>query len=383
MGTNLNLDKDEAIGYIQDFMDEKSNESLDFDFVPSGVKMLGFQITKPGVKYRFDKSESINEGGVNRRLDGAAMTVDIGMKEIASSKQPYIEDEDFAKVIWVICHESVHVRQCNDTFRKTDATFRNKQQAIESLAIYNNPIYYMDCHNYEKNSNELEAEYYGFLQMVDYFHDNFPYVSNREKNKMIVNLVNQHCQRDYFLGPKGRTFNSIDEIDEAFQDAYTASFTTMKKYPMPGTREFTRLFGDAYSDNCVNKDALTICAKGDEKLRTVFENANSRFEQDLIVAAVNKRICPDYDSNSRCLENVDLSYQHVIADKYDEIIAERSKTDTWYDKTYKEANERNFGTDVTMESKSEPETEDVEMHNNRRLPHIEWGDDKDKQDEFQ
>lgn len=381
MSTNLKLKKNAAVKSIRDFMDMKSNESLDFDFVPSGVKLLGFQITKPGVKYRFDNSESINEGGVNRRLDGAAMTVDIGMKEIASSKQPYIEDEDFAKVIWVICHESVHVRQCNDTFRKTDADFANKQQAIESLAIYNNPIYYTDCHNYEKNSNELEAEYHGFLQMVDYFHDNFPYVSNREKNKMIVNLVNQHCQRDYFLGPKGRTFNSIDEIDEAFQDAYILSFTTMKKYPMPGTREFTRLFGDAYSGNCVNKDVLAICAGGDEKLRIVFENANSRFEQDLIVAAVNRRICSDYDSNSRCLDDVDLSYQHVIADKYDEIMAERSKAETWYDKAYKEVNERNFDTDV--ETKSEPEVKDVEMHNNRRLPHIDWGDDKDKQDEFQ
>ena len=76
MGINLKLKKNVAMKSIRDFMDMKSNESLDFDFVPSGVKMLGFQITKPGVTYRFDNSESVNEGGVNRRLDGAAMTVD-------------------------------------------------------------------------------------------------------------------------------------------------------------------------------------------------------------------------------------------------------------------------------------------------------------------
>ena len=36
MSINLNLDKDVALKYIRDFMDVKSNESFDFDFVPSG-----------------------------------------------------------------------------------------------------------------------------------------------------------------------------------------------------------------------------------------------------------------------------------------------------------------------------------------------------------
>ena len=122
---------------------------------------------------------------------------------------------------------------------------------------------------------------------------------------------------------------------------------------------------------------------GDEKLKTVFEDASSRLEQDSIAAAVTRRVYPNFGIGYKCLENVDLSYQHVIADKYDEIIAKRNKIDTWYDRTYKEAHGRYFGTDATVKSKSEPEIKGIERYNNRRLPYIDWGDDKDKQDEFE
>lgn len=384
MSHKLKLRQDDAFDYIDDLMHEKLQESKSFAFTPVNLKMFGKSVVKTGVKYRRDDSQEITEGSANMYGGDGIINVRVGTKDLKPKDNTgYVEDEDFAKAIWVVCHESVHVEQCNQKFRQIDADFKTVQQAIESMATCGNEIFYRNFHNYEKNTNELEAEYVGFMQMVDFLYDTFDYVSDADKEAIVVNLVNEHCERDYFLGPKGRKFHSIDEIASAFETAYVKSFDSPKEYPIPGTSDFNRLFGDINNSDCPNNDVLAKCMAGDEKLKLVFEKASSRMEQDSIAAAVTRRVYPNFGISYKCLENIDLSYQHVIADRYDEIMAEQSKTDTWYDRTYKEANERNFGTDVTMESKSEPETEDVEIHNNRRLPHIEWDNDEDKQDEFE
>ena len=384
MGCELKLRRADALNHIRDLMIMKSEESKQFAYVPKGLRILGKSLQSDGVKYKFDYRKPVANGLVSMLPDDSVISASIGVKNLKpKTNDTYVEDEDFAKVIWVLCHESAHVKQCNEKFSQIDADLSVKQQAIENVATRQNRIYYTDFHNYEKNSNELEAEWSGFVDMVEYLHTHMDWVDNAYKDEMIVNIVNQQCENDYFLGPKGRKFLSVAEIEDAFQMAYIESFDTPKKYPMPGTNVFDTIFGDVNQKGCKNKDVLAICAGGDEKLRTVFANADSRFEQDLIVAAVNKRVCPTQWSGYKCLDDIDLSYQHVIADKYDEIMAERSKTDTWYDRAYKEADKRNVGADEKTESESEPEVKDVEMHNNRRLPHIEWDNEEDKQDEFQ
>lgn len=78
------------------------------------------------------------------------------------------------------------------------------------------------------------------------------------------------------------------------------------------------MFGDINNPDYPNNDVLAKSISGDKKFKTVFENAGSRVEQDLIVAAIIRWIYPKFGIGYKCLKNVDLSYQHVISDKCDE-----------------------------------------------------------------
>ena len=242
MSHKLEISQTEAFRYVDMLMRRKSQESKAFDFTPVNLKMFGKSVVKTGVVYRRDDSQEITEGSANMYGGDGIINVQVGTKDLKPKDDTgYVEDEDFAKVIWVVCHESVHVKQCNQDFRQVDTDSKTIQQAIESIATCGNDIFYRNFHNYERDTNELEAEYVGFTQMVDFLYDTFDYVSDADKEAIVVNLVNKHCERDYFLGPKGRKFHSSDEITSAFETAYIKSFDSLKEYPIPGTSDFNRL----------------------------------------------------------------------------------------------------------------------------------------------
>lgn len=78
------------------------------------------------------------------------------------------------------------------------------------------------------------------------------------------------------------------------------------------------------------------------KVVWVFEHADSRYEQDLIVACINKELHPEYCSSFRCLDDVDLSYDTVVLHRYDELIQADNISNSLYEQRYRETYERNF-----------------------------------------
>lgn len=353
------LSKNDTMHLLKELMSVKRIESVVLKYCPSGFLFL----KNKGVNYRVDKTQKLTDGSSMMTEYGNIFAVNIGVQGMFDNY--YVDDMDFAKVVWVLEHEFIHVCQCNDNFQKSNSSEFVKCQAIEVLSSYDNPIYYKSFHNYEKNSNELEAEYYGFVCMVDYLYATFDNVSVDYIDSIIVDLVNKQCENDYFLHPD-RKFTTVDEIKTAFQDAYVNSFYAMKDYPIPGTDTFDNIFGDVHSNHCLNTDSFACCMANDDKLRFVFEHANSRYEQDLIVACINKELHPEYCSSFRCLDDVDLSYDTVVLHRYDELIQADNISNSLYEQRYRETYERNFG----------------QMNKYRELPYVDCDDSVDIFDDY-
>lgn len=323
MSHNLKLTRRDAFDRIDDLMAMKSKESRHFDFSPVNLKVFGKSVLKSGVKYSRDNSLEFTEGLSDMRNTDGVCHVQIGTKGLMPDDTEYVDDEAFVKILWVICHESQHVKQCNDIFRQSDTSDVFAKQAIEVMAVHGNNIFYKNFHNYEHNTNEINAEYSGFTEAIRYLYGTFDNTSRTDIDDIVVNLVNKQCKRDYFLSSYGSDFHSVDEIMGAFEDAYINAFDHMQEYPIPGTPVFNRLFGDIDSPDCKNNDVLAKCLAGDEKLRTVFANASDRSEQLSIMASVTKRVYPSFGNSYKCLNDVDLSYEHLVEDKYAKIIQDK------------------------------------------------------------
>ena len=310
-----------------------------------------------------------------------------GVKEYSSLfGKDYIDIIDYARMILNVYHESQHAIQCNDVFNTSDSFAQ--VQAIENIAGYNNPEYYVCGGNYQINLSEIDAEHSGFLALKAYLSKT---VGEDMTKEIIVNLVNQKISDSdgrYFIKNTNGQFSIDDEnvmerIDDAFADAYAASFDTWKRYDLDGP------IPDMLLEMGIDKpDAFKEYVKTDKKARSVYEHARTREEQDLVVAAINCKLHPEYKHYFKCLENVDLSYEHVIEERYAELVNEgKVEPDKIYERKYEEAHERLFGDNSTKDSEKQmfKERDNVQpkLHNNRRLPNIIYDDDADKQTQLE
>ena len=310
-----------------------------------------------------------------------------GLEEHRVFFKNVVDDTDYARMILNIYHEGQHATQFNQFFQSDDEFAKN--QALEEIAKYNNPEYYLCGENYKINSNEIQAEYVAFKRLNGYLSS---IVSNKEKKEILLNLVNQkivESNGNYFIADKGGVFtkdekdtignNIIEKIDDAFADAYAASFDTWKRYDLDGP------VPEILTEMGIDKsDEFKEYVNTDSKARSVYEHARTREEQDLVVAAINCELHPEYNHYFKCLENVDLSYEHVIEERYTELVNEgKVEQDKIYDRKYEEAHERLFGDNSTKDSAKQRDSQDrvkPKLDNGRRLPYIDSGN-SNKQNE--
>lgn len=306
-----------------------------------------------------------------------------GVKEYSSLfGKDYIDVVDYARMVLNVYHESQHAIQCNEVFNTSDSFAQ--VQAIEDIAGYNNPEYYLCGGNYQMNLNEIDAEHSGFLALKTYLSE---IVGEEMSKDIIVNLINQKISDSdgrYFIKNSDGQFSIDDEnvieiIDDAFADAYVESFDAWKRYELDGP------IPDMLLEMGIDKpDEFKEYVKTDKKARSVYEHARTREEQDLVVAAINCKLHPEYKLYFKCLENVDLSYEHVIEERYAELVNEgKVETDKIYDRKYQETNERLFGDNSTRESEKQRDSQErvkPKLDNGRKLPYIDYGN-SDKQNE--
>ena len=169
-----------------------------------------------------------------------------GVKEYSSLfGKDYIDIIDYARMILNVYHESQHAIQCNEVFNTSDSFAQ--AQAIENIAGYNNPEYYVCGGNYQINLSEIDAEHSGFLALKVYLSKA---VGEDMTKEIIVNLVNQKISDSdgrYFIKNTNGQFSIDDEhvIEERYAELVKeGKVETDKIYERKYEEAHERLFGD-------------------------------------------------------------------------------------------------------------------------------------------
>lgn len=295
----------------------------------------------------------------------------------------YVNVVDYLRMVLNVYHEGQHAIQCNEFFN-TDSSLA-QVQAIEDIAGYNNPEYYLCNGNYQINFNEIDAEYNGFLALKTYLSE---ILSEDIANKAVVNLINQKIidsNGKYFIENQGGQFsmdeeNIIGKIENAFVDAYAESFNAWKTYNLDGP------IPDMLLEMGIDKpDEFKEYVKTDKKARIVYENARTREEQDLVVAAINCKLHPEYRHYFKCLDDVDLSYEHIIEERYAVLVNEgKAEPDKIYGRKYREIQNRIFGDNIKETSK-QCDSQAMKkirpkLSNGRELPYVDYSNEDDSYD---
>ena len=350
MKSRLGLSKENAIFQATELMDKYG-------------KALSQKLNK-NILYSYYEQYDIRTSGYVPNVKEGMDMIRIGKSDLEEHRvffKNVVDDTDYARMILNIYHEGQHAIQFNQFFQSDDVLAKN--QAIEEIAKYDNPEYYLCGENYKINLNEIQAEHSAFKRLNSHLSSA---VSNEERNEILLNLVNQKIVESndgYFIGDKGGTFvmderDVIEQIDDAFADAYAASFDAWKRYDLDGP------IPDMLLEMGIDKpDEFKEYVKTDKKARSVYEHARTREEQDLVVAAINCKLHPEYKYYFKCLENVDLSYEHVIEERYIELVNEgKVEQDKIYDRTYQETKQRLFGDNepVKVPEKKAPDKKDLQ-----------------------
>lgn len=164
-----------------------------------------------------------------------AYKVELGTCEIqhATNKplfflQPKIQDEDFARVILNMYHEEMHVIQKNQIFQKENLSDMEKAQLLSEIACMGDKEYYLS--NYKYNANEIQAEQYGIMKCYEYLYNNFQWIDPEQLESIVLNVVNDKMMKYTYFVSRREPFTSLSEVNEAFSEAYTQSFTKPRTF---------------------------------------------------------------------------------------------------------------------------------------------------------
>lgn len=276
------------------------------------LSRLSKQLFNNGIYCKFDNHASVSLAATGMNDDGYAVRVVIGMKEIANKKksfpfvkEPVIPDANFVNVVINMYHEHMHCIQKNQIFRKSDMSDSEKAQTIQELACMDNPEYYIrDGGNYFTNASEIQAEQYGILHAYNYLCEKFPDVNSKQCECIILNIVNQKMTNSYFV-KQSKPFESLDEVIDAFDNAYTKSFAEMRNY------NFNR---DINNTKDISKKYILSHPKVKNLYTALIFNPRA---QDKLVAAINLKFHPEwYDVYPKCVTD-DISYEKFTGMPFD------------------------------------------------------------------
>lgn len=340
------------------------------------------------IRCDWDDELSISTAGTYRDSMGRAESVTIGMNEILTASgtgfhknNPKISDDVFANVVLNMYHEKEHCIQKNELFRKEILDEFEQKQLISEIACIENGEYYKGDGNYTKNINEMEAERKGVASAYEYLRKEFPWLDKTDNNgvnkleEILVNIVNEKKTKTYFLEDFS-DFKCLDEIyaafDKAEKDSYIASDNSQnRRYVVTVTNP---------------KDPVKKYMQDHSEAKEVYLSLADPLEKDRCVAAINLKLHPEWFELYPALKHMDLSYEHVIEERYAELVNEgKVEPDKIYDRTYQETNERLFGDNNTRESEKQREFQKKErirpkLSDSRDLPYIDYGD-SNKQNE--
>lgn len=174
---------------------------------------------------------------------------------------------------------------------------------IQEIACIDNPDYYINDGNYSINANEIQAEQFGIMKTYQYLCDEFSSVDSKYHEAVLVNIVNDKMQDSTYFVKNQKPFESLQEINDAFNKAYDESFDKTRYYYVNAkdTKDVVKLHMQKHSD--IKEIYLSL--------------SNPRFK-DRYIATVNLQLHPGLKSSYPNLCNTDLSHE-VFADDKSEV----------------------------------------------------------------
>lgn len=207
--------------------------------------------------------------------------------------------------VWVILnmyHEKAHCIQKNELFRQSNLDGHTRNQLIQEIACNASHKYYCGESNYRLNASEIQAEKEGILGAYEYLCDKFPNIDEKEHEHIVLNIVNDKMMNSSYFVKQSKPFTSLQEVEDAFDDAYDKSFTKKRKFIME--RE--------------PKDPVKIFMNDHEDATEMYCTESIAVKQDKYIAAIALKLHSEWLDAYPALQDMDLSYENVIAKPYRE-----------------------------------------------------------------
>ena len=216
-----------------------------------------------------------------------------------------ISDELFVLSVINVYHEKMHCLQRNRLFRQSDLTNDTSNQLIQEVACRENYDYYFQDGNYTINASEIQAEQYGIMKSYEYLCSMFGHMNSKYHEKLLVDIVNNKMNSSsYFIKNHG-DFTSLQEIIDAFDDAYDTSFLQKRMY---------------YVNNKDTKDCVKQYMQSHDDARNVYLSLTDSLEKDKCVASINLKLHPEWVEQYHALQNINLSYDKIIREPYEKLM---------------------------------------------------------------
>lgn len=198
-------------------------------------------------------------------------------------------------------HELTHHLQNKYVYQNSKSDKEDIYLTIHEVATRKNPFYYkpFDMHNYVYDPTEIMAEYQGIMQTYNYLQNEFEDIPANTKEQIMVNFVN-HCQKaPYYWIHSKKPFQSMEEIENAFEIAYKKSKFIKRKY-------------FEYENQTDILDENMRFMKQYPEIIQRFENANTGYQQDKIMACIACYLHPRFKEYYQSIQSVDLSPKTVL-----------------------------------------------------------------------
>lgn len=254
-----------------------------------------------------DDTMSVFVAGSHIADDGQIDDVYIGVSEIFQAKFDFrnrynVSDSLFVQSVINMYHEQMHCLQRNNLFKQPTV---DKRQLVQEIACRGNYDYYFRDGNYTINANEIQAEQYGIMQAYDYFCSEYDDIDSRYHEKLLVDVVNNKMNSSSYFIKNHDDFTSLQEIIDAFDDAYDASFLQKRMY---------------YVNNKDTKDCVKQYMQSHDDARSVYLSLTDSLEKDKCVASINLELHPVWIEQYPALQNIDLSYDKIIREPYEKLM---------------------------------------------------------------
>lgn len=236
-------------------------------------------------------------------IDPKTPIIQIGIYELINPQ--YSASEKFIDTTVALMHEYRHADGITSNYyniREKDN--ENLYLLINHLATDKNPTYYEHIENYKYSPCEIDAEKFAIENAKDFMMSVF---TEKEIDDAIINYVNNQSENDksYKIPPKPGGYHSMQEIINAFDDAFENSKSHERKLDLSSWDEYALLLSNYNWIDMRNKLYL-IASPG----HNISEEIG--YDTDKAIVSLMIYLHPEYQSYINKIQHVDLSPKKIF-----------------------------------------------------------------------